>query len=127
MNFYKYVADEIIQCTIFHNSNPNRSSNIAIVRWSEGMQPLFQRKPRTAESFAPPNGMLASKEANIRGLFSFLFMSKEANQGNVGRFTKWPKAASLMVGLPTEMTALSNGSLISKSSVGDVFLSAFSS
>lgn len=110
--------------------DPNRSSNIALVRWSEGMHPLFQRKPRTTETFTPPSEILAPKEANIRGVFSFSSMSKETNQGTVSCFSTRPKATSVVVGLSTE-PALSKGSLIShypgnKISVNDVFLSAFS-
>ena len=112
--------------------DPNRSSQIAPVRWIEGVQLRRQRK---CEEFAPPRKILEPTTTTIRGLFSFSSLPQKVDQRKVACFSPGLMAAYGVVGLPTRMppwskspfTITSKGAGKKKTCAKDVFFSAFSS
>ena len=50
--------------------DPNRSSRIALVRWTEGVH-LPRQRSNTVEEFAPPRKIFDPNTTTVRGLFSF--------------------------------------------------------
>nr|UUC04350.1 ribosomal protein L2 [Brassica napus]UUC04838.1 ribosomal protein L2 [Brassica napus]WAS35351.1 ribosomal protein L2 [Brassica oleracea] len=112
--------------------DPNRSSQIAPVRWIKGG---CQKKMNTIEELAPPRKILEPTTNTISGLFSFSFLPGKVDQRKVACFSPGLMAAYVVVGLPTGMPPLSSyksafaskGAGSTKTLVKDVFFSAFSS
>lgn len=108
--------------------DPNRSSQIAPVRWIKGG---CQKKMNTIE--APPRKILEPTTNTISGLFSFSFLPGKVDQRKVTCFSPGLMAAYVVVGLPTGMPPSSKSAFASKGAgstktlVKDVFFSAFSS
>lgn len=111
--------------------DPNRNSRIALVRWEGGS---LQRKCNTAEELALPKKKLESTTAAASGTFAFSSLPGLVDERNVGYFSNGGekptmKSNYVMVGLPKRMSSLSKseGAGSIKTSVKDVFASAFSS
>lgn len=114
--------------------DPNRSSQIALVRWIPGVQRSCQRKCKTIEEFAPPRKILEPTTTTIRGLFSFSSLSGKVDQRKVACFSPGLMVAYVGVGFPTRMPPWSKshstyrrGAGSKKTCAKDVFFSAFSS
>uniref|UniRef100_A0A2C9WPI3 60S ribosomal protein L2, mitochondrial n=1 Tax=Manihot esculenta TaxID=3983 RepID=A0A2C9WPI3_MANES len=111
--------------------DPNRSSRIALIRWVEGGPLRLAKKFKAVEEFAPPQKILDSITTTTPGLFSLASLSREGDQRKVA-YSCRSAAAYAVVGPQTGMsrglkslstTWVSEGK---KTSVGDVFLFAFS-
>nr|QGX42486.1 ribosomal protein L2 [Ligustrum quihoui]UOL65239.1 ribosomal protein subunit L2 [Ligustrum ovalifolium]UZO68530.1 ribosomal protein L2 [Ligustrum japonicum] len=112
--------------------DPNRSSQIAPVRWKGG---AHQRKCKTIEEFAPQRKILEFTTTTIRGPFAFSSLPGKVDQRKVACFSPSLMATYVVVGLPTRMpsfskspfTSTSKGAESKKTCAKDVFFSAFSS
>lgn len=117
--------------------DPNRSSRIAAVRWVKGVQPPQQRKPNSVENFTPARKLVETSTSTVRGLFSLASMpGKVAEQRKMAYLSPGLAASSVMVGVPNVPTNAKHflkspfsdsGIGSQKTSVKDVFMSAFSS
>ncbi|KAK8644151.1 hypothetical protein V6N13_123466 [Hibiscus sabdariffa] len=111
--------------------DPNRSSRIALVRWIEGVR-VCPGKLNTVEEFSPPPKILEPTTTTIRGLFSFSSLPGKVER-KAACFSPGLKAASLVVGSPTNMSHLAKSASYSddagtkKTCAKDVFFSALSS
>ncbi|CDY46990.1 BnaC09g14140D [Brassica napus] len=94
--------------------DPNRSSQIAPVRWIKGG---CQKKMNTIEELAPPRKILEPTTNTISGLFSFSFLPGKVDQRKVACISP-----GLMARLCSGRPSYRNASF-----VFDVFFSAFSS
>jgi hypothetical protein len=113
--------------------DPNRSSWIAPVRWTEGGEIGLPRKCKTIEEFAPPRKILKSTTTSTRGPFALSSLSGKVDQRKVACFSPGLMAAYVVVGLPTRMPPWSKSSFTrlgagrKKTCEKEVFFSAFSS
>lgn len=111
--------------------DPNRSSRIALVRWSEGALLRRQRKCYTIEEFAPPRKILEPTTATIFCLFSFSSLPGKVDQRKVAcSQAKCLLTLYVVVGLPTFMPPWSKSQACAGSKqtcAKDVFFSALSS
>jgi len=112
--------------------DPNRSSQIAPVRWIEG-EGVRQRKLNTIEEFAPPRKILEPTTTTIRGLFSFSSLPGKVDQRLYKTFSPGLMAAYVVVGPPSRMSPWSKSALYRKGAgrkktcAKNVFFSALSS
>ncbi|KAK8609171.1 hypothetical protein V6N13_025478 [Hibiscus sabdariffa] len=114
--------------------DPNRSSQIALVRWIEGVRGS-PTKLNTTEEFAPSPKILEPTTTTIRGLFSFSSLPGKVDQRKVAYFSPGLMTASVVVGPPTRMSLWSKNASYSysadegckKTCTKDVFFSALSS
>nr|AKI85071.1 ribosomal protein L2 [Hypseocharis bilobata] len=110
--------------------DPNRSGRLALVRWVEGVRP---KKLNTMEKFTPPDKNHEPITTTIRGKFSFSSMPGKVEQRKVACWYPAQRVGDVVVGLPAGMPPPSKSPCTSedagrkKTSVRDVFLSAFSS
>ncbi|KAH7514331.1 hypothetical protein FEM48_Zijuj11G0077500 [Ziziphus jujuba var. spinosa] len=116
--------------------DPNRSSRIAAVRWVEGVRPQRQRKPNSLEKFTPARKLVETSTTTVRGLFSLASMpGKVVEQRKMAYLPPGLAASSITAGIPNVPTNVKRfvkgpfsdfGIGSQKTSVKDVFLSAFS-
>lgn len=99
--------------------DPNRSSRVALVRWTEGVKLGHQRKCNTVEEFAPPQEILEPTLTTISSSFSF---SSLQDQRKVARLSPGLTAANVVIG-PVNSE---DGAGSKKTCAKDVFFSAFS-
>lgn len=114
--------------------DPNRSSRIAAVRWVEGVQRRGQKKPNNVvEGFTPVRKLVEPATTTIRGQFSLYSMSGKVVQRKMDCLAPGLAANSVVVGVPGTVPTtvphwlLKSGFGSQKTSVKDVFYSAFSS
>ncbi|KAF5204585.1 50S ribosomal protein L2 [Thalictrum thalictroides] len=109
--------------------DPNRSSQLALVRWIEGIrQPM---KCNVTEEFVSPRESLEPTTVTPQGVFSFSSLPGKVYQRKVPQLTPGITAAYATVGDPIELPHCVKKSQVSagskKTCARDVFLSAFSS
>lgn len=101
--------------------DPNRSSRVALVRWTEGVNLGHQRKCNTIEDFVPPQEILKPTLTTISSLFS---LSSLQDQRKVARLSPGLTTANVVIG---PVNSEGGGAGSKKTCANDVFFSALSS
>ncbi|CAN0898659.1 60S ribosomal protein L2, mitochondrial [Linum grandiflorum] len=105
--------------------DPNRSSRIALVRWVEGGRysaPKFKEPKELLHQYGTAEPVTTT--TTTQGKYTLASMARNVDQRTVA-YCSPVRATSLVVGNPAS-TAFLNGSSVQRTSVRDIFLTAFS-